>query len=658
MATADSLRQEILQERGTRTGLPVEELLRAIREGRTAQAIDELLFFTPPPGFASLVESLEGTLLSGLATVPPEECGWRLAFATDLATRLASFMPRWNLRDAARHGRSALTGRAVEAMAQKVGDLANGIAAARPEVAREMLAERRAEAAVRFKAEAAPDPAAAAQEWAGGSLADHMEAYRQAVASSNLRRIADLRAAGETRSEVSNDYAAFLPYALHIGASFVTCNPPLVDIAWQADPPRWNAVADRLLTAHPRADGDELARHMTLEVVLSNMHLLRPIFLLTVGETGCVSLQVNPKRHDDAESMIQDATSIYEELRRRLDGGIPNVVFKLPATRAGLTACRALTAAGIGVNITVNFALFQHLRFADEIHCGQAIFSVLSHMSGRLAFPVRDELLGKLSDLTQHGIDEAQAREAAAWSGIIVLKRLHQLLGARKYDLARVKPLIASMRVYEGDAYRGLPSPIPDISEAVGTGILTVFPNVRRAYDRLSGLPIEGRQIEAPAPERMLPVLAHSEIFRQAYYLDVPGWGTDGPEMAPDHALNLDDEAATAAWLPVRNTLREFCKAYDVFVERIEGRRRLLALRACHASSAAWTAQDAASLSSALTHFDASTLREALQWLCTIEPDAAVGRTLRDPAVEQAMQARADTDLAALRLQTVSRHAA
>jgi hypothetical protein len=276
-------------------------------------------------------------------------------------------------------------------------------------------------------------------------------------------------------------------------------------------------------------------------------------------------------------------------------------------------------------------------------------------MSGRLAFPVRDELLGKLSDLTRHGIDEGKAREAAAWSGIIVLKRLHQLLGARGYDLARVKPLIASMRVYEGDAYRGLPSPIPDISEAVGTGILTVFPNVRRAYDRLAELPINGRQIEAPAPERMLPILAHSEIFRQAYYLNLPGWGDDGPEMAPDRALKLEDEAATADWLPVRNTLAEFCKAYDVFVERIEGRRRLLGLRT-RASSAAWAAEDAASLSPALTHFDASTVKETLQWLCTLEPDASVGRVLRDSAVEQAILARADADLAAMRLQAMSRH--
>jgi hypothetical protein len=106
----------------------------------------------------------------------------------------------------------------------------------------------------------------------------------------------------------------------------------------------------------------------------------------------------------------------------------------------------------------------------------------------------------------------------------------------------------------------------------------------------------------------------------------------------------------------VRNTLQEFCKAYDVFVERIEGRRRLLGLRTRHASPTAWTAEDASSLPAALTHFDASTVKETLQWLCTLEPDASVGRVLRAPAVEQAIVARADADLAAMRVQAMSRH--
>lgn len=656
MVTAEKLRAEILEELKGRRGMPAEELLRSIRQGNVSQAIDELLFFTAPKDFASVAEAVEQSLLSGSAPGIASEHARTLEFATELATRLSSYLPRWNLLDTARHGGSALSREDVQTWAQRAKDLAIRIATAQPEAAHALLAERRADAALRFKAEAVPDAAASAQAWVGNSLEEHLASFRQAVEASNLRRIADLRAEGKTRSEISNDYAAFLPYALHLGASFVTCNPPLVDIAWQADPPRWNAVADRLVADDPRATGEDLARRMTLEVVLSNMQQLRPIFLLTAGQTGCVSLQVNPKRHDEAESMIGDAGAIYRELRERLAGGVPNVVFKLPATRAGLQACAALTSEGIGVNITVNFGLFQHLRFAEVIQQGHACFSVLSHMSGRLAFPVRDELLAKLGDLARHDIDEAQARQAAAWSGIIVLKRLHELMLARGYDLGRVKPLIASMRVYEGEMYRGLPSAIPDISEVVGTGILTVFPNVRRAFDSLPGLEIGPRQIEAAPPKAMLPILAHSEIFRQAYYLDVPGWGDDGGEMRPERALALDDERATADWLPVRNTLNEFCKAYDQFVERIEGRRRLMELKLRAQSAGGWTPADSATLTRALLHFDVPTVKETLQWLCTSPESESIGRVLQTSEVCQALKSGGDESLEAICAQALAHH--
>jgi Transaldolase/Fructose-6-phosphate aldolase len=574
MPSRESLQAEISTELRGKRLRETPLLLQAILQGQVESVIDELLFFTPPSALAAILEPLERSILAGFPTATPREQASQLEFAVALATRMGSHLPRWNLADAARHGQSAFSLQQVNALARRTRGLALDLAGKQPQIAESLLQRFAAEAAVRFKAEAVPDPEAASRQWVGSTMEYYLDHFRQAVESSNLRRIADLRADNQTRSEISNDYAAFLPYTLHLGASFVTCNPPLVDIAWQADVERWNAVADRLIAETPQANGEELARRMTLEVVLSNMLQLRPIFLLTSGQTGCVSLQVNPKRHDDAQSMIGDANAIYAELRDRLGGSVPNVVFKLPATRAGLRACEALTSEGIGVNITVNFGLFQHLRFAEVIARGQSVFSVLSHMSGRLAFPVRDELLGKLGELAGFGIDEARARRAAAWSGVIVLKRLHQLLIAKGYDLSRVKPLIASMRVYEGDAYAGLPCPIPDISEVIGTGILTVFPNVRRAFDGLTGIALHANQIEDPVPDEVLPVLAHSELFRQAYYVSDPAWADDGEALRPARVLDLDDEAATAEWLPVRNTLNEFCKAYDVFVERIEGRRR------------------------------------------------------------------------------------
>jgi hypothetical protein len=275
--------------------------------------------------------------------------------------------------------------------------------------------------------------------------------------------------------------------------------------------------------------------------------------------------------------MISDALSSYEEMRDKLGGGVPNVVFKLPGTKAGLEACRALTGQGIGTTITVDFGMFQHLPFAQAIHESQAIFSCLVEMSGRLAYPVRDELLAKLDELGNHGIDEAKAREAAAWSGIAVLKRLYRLLNKRGYNLRQAKPLVASLRIYEGNGYESLPNAFPDITEIIGASIISVFPNVRRPFDAQPEIDLHPRRIESPISDDILEVLTHSEIFKQAYYVADRDWMPEGDSrFRPDYELTLTDEAGTAAWAPVYNTLTQFCDSYDTFVQRIVARKQML----------------------------------------------------------------------------------
>jgi hypothetical protein len=50
------------------------------------------------------------------------------------------------------------------------------------------------------------------------------------------------------------------------------------------------------------------------------------------------------------------------------------------------------------VNITVSFGIFQELEFAEAIRGGRALVSTITHMSGRLAFPVRARGSGLQSD--------------------------------------------------------------------------------------------------------------------------------------------------------------------------------------------------------------------------------------------------------------------
>jgi hypothetical protein len=569
------LESEIDQELSEARSLSAEELVTMIEAGLAEGAADALVFFAAPAQLPNLLQALRQTLGSQFASGGDGFRSQHLSFMVHLLLDLKSTMIRWNLQNGSLHGEDVLSDAALQSEVQVSLALLGRWETTAPRLAQELLAECREQAESRFKAEEAAEPQRLAEQLVGSSLTDYVDRMAAAFEQSHLRRMVEVLLDGRGRTELGNDYAAFLKYTMYLGASFVTTNPVLVGIAWDATPDEWDPIMDELVSANPDASDEELARLATLEVVLANMRLLRPIFLLTRGSMGCVSLQVNPKKHGDAEAMVQDARAIYADLRARLQGGVPNVVFKLPGTLAGLEACRALTSLGIGVNITVNFGLFQQLRFAEAIAGGQAVVAMVTEMNGRLSYPVRDELLGRLDELGEQGISEADVREAAAWSGVAVVKRSLKLLGGRGYDLSRVKQLVASLRIYrDGPGYDRLPSAYPDITEDIGTSIITVFPNVRHAFDLEPEMSLEDNRIAVPVPESVLAALSHSEIFKQAYYVSDPGWGEDeDPRFRPRNVLTLEMEEEVAAWAPIHNTLTQFAAGYDRFVQRLVSRR-------------------------------------------------------------------------------------
>lgn len=560
------------------------DLLDWVESGRGQKALEALLFFTPPHAFPKRWSHLRQGIERAFPIAGPEEQSRYLQFLVHLALALRSFLVHWNLRDLQRHGRAVLSEAEIERIAGEVVVQVARWSSEAPEVAEDLLHRWKQAHGARQKAEGIEEEEAVRELTAalvGASPCDYLESIAEGISRSNLHGIALMRAAGETVTELGNDHAAFLPYAMYLGASFVTSNPALVDLAWVADPDFWNPVVDRLIARTPGADDAMLARLMTLEIVWHNMRLLRPIFLLTGGKMGYVSLQVNPKKHDDAQSMVNDVLTIYEDLQDRLDNEVPNVVFKLPATLAGLQACRETVTRGIGVNITVNLGLFQELPFAEVIAQGRALVSYLTVFNGRLAFQIRDELLSRLDGgLSGLNVGTKEVREAAAWAGVAVVKRLHRLLVQKGYDLTRVRPLVASLRFYSGADYEGLPTPCPDITENLGVSVISVLPQVRRLFDGLRGVPLNGRQVERPVPQTILDLLVHSEIFKQAYWVGDKRWleGED-KRFQPAYVLRLEDVDGTASWPPMQEVLDDFSHAYDGFVERIRGRKQLLALQ-------------------------------------------------------------------------------
>jgi transaldolase len=98
-------------------------------------------------------------------------------------------------------------------------------------------------------------------------------------------------------------------------------------------------------------DLQELFFAVALDDVRRAAQVLAPVHRRNRGEDGYVSFECTPDIADDAEATIDQAL----ELWRRLD--LPNVLIKVPATRAGVSAIETLTARGVNVNVTLLFSV-------------------------------------------------------------------------------------------------------------------------------------------------------------------------------------------------------------------------------------------------------------------------------------------------------------
>jgi len=86
------------------------------------------------------------------------------------------------------------------------------------------------------------------------------------------------------------------------------------------------------------------------------------------GDDGFVSIEVDPCFADDAEAMYREGKHLYSTI------GMPNVMIKIPATKAGYEAMRDLLKKGISVNATLVFSPEQTVKCIEAIKEGIAGF--------------------------------------------------------------------------------------------------------------------------------------------------------------------------------------------------------------------------------------------------------------------------------------------
>lgn len=98
---------------------------------------------------------------------------------------------------------------------------------------------------------------------------------------------------------------------------------------------------------------------LTLSDIRAACDVFLPVWERTGGLDGYISHEVAPELADDTAGTVDEARRLWAAVAR------PNVMIKIPATPAGITAIRQCLTDGININITLMFSLCHYDAVAD-----------------------------------------------------------------------------------------------------------------------------------------------------------------------------------------------------------------------------------------------------------------------------------------------------
>ena len=141
----------------------------------------------------------------------------------------------------------------------------------------------------------------------------------------------------------------------------MTSNPSIFEKAIKSDN---DYAADLQMMAWAGLFSEEIFYRLAIRDIQDAADLFRPYYEGCNGRDGFVSLEVNPKLADDTQGTIDEAKWLWEEVNR------PNLMVKIPATKAGLPAITEAVAAGINVNVTLIFSRKRYVEVMEAYIAG------------------------------------------------------------------------------------------------------------------------------------------------------------------------------------------------------------------------------------------------------------------------------------------------
>ncbi len=321
-----------------------------------------------------------------------------------------------------------------------------------------------------------------------------------------------------------------LKYSIDHGAVGATCNPVIVGNVLKQEWDIWKERIPQILRENPTATEDEVAWKLIGEMSVKAAALLKPIFDREKGRNGRLSIQTDPRLYRDPKRIVEQAVR-FSELA-------PNMIVKIPVTKAGVEAIEEATYLGISINATVSFTIPQSIAVAEAVERGLKRREKQGKDITTMG-PVCTVMVGRLDDWLKVVSEKENIianPEVFDWAGVAVMKKAYQIYNARGYRLRLLSAAFRNHRHW---------------SEFIGGNIVISPPYTWQKRYNASDVTVENR-MEKPVDPAIIEELEKKFAdFRRAYHEN---------GMIPEE---FDGFGATV------RTLRQFIQATSDLIARI-----------------------------------------------------------------------------------------
>jgi transaldolase len=321
-----------------------------------------------------------------------------------------------------------------------------------------------------------------------------------------------------------NDSASIqeLTYSMEHGAVGATCNPVIVLGVLKKEMGLWKDRIQAIIKQYPTADEDKISWQLVREISAKAAGVLKPVFDMHKGRNGRLSIQTDPRLYRNTRAIVDQAVEF--------DRLAPNMLVKIPVTRAGIPAIEEATYRGVSINATVCFTLPQCIAVAEAVERGLRRRESEGKDIATMG-PVCTIMVGRLDDWLKVVVEKENITIDPGyleWAGVAVFKKTYQRFQERGY---RIRLLSAAFRNHM------------HWSEFMGGDVVISPPYSWQVRFNASDVDVHSR-INNPVEPRIVEDLSRKFLdFRRSYSED---------------GISMDDFDSFG---PTRRTLRQFIAA-------------------------------------------------------------------------------------------------